>query len=58
MEVGSVTAQGISLQSVVSMAMLDKSMDLEKQVASQMLEGLNVGSPAAGEVGSRLDVYA
>lgn len=58
MEVGSVTAQGISLQSVVSMAMLDKSMDLEKQVASQMLEGLNVGGPAAGEVGSRLDVYA
>lgn len=58
MDISSLSDYGMSLQSVVSMAMLDKSMEFEKTASAQLLEGLDVGTPAAGEVGSILDVYA
>lgn len=47
-----------SVQSSVSTGMLKKSMETAEQVSQQMIEAISDVPPAAGNVGTLLDVRA
>lgn len=59
MDMMSVAASsGYSSEALLSVIMLDKSMEVQKTTSAQLLEGLDVGTVAPGAVGSNIDVYA
>jgi len=58
MDMMSISSSDFSSQAILSMIMMDKSMQVQEASASQLLAGLDVGYVASGDVGSNIDVYA